>query len=142
MITVPTASVARVCSRHPGRTLVAWGVVVLGAIAALVLVLTGFTTEAAATNNPQSERANDRLIAAFPPDPERALTDLIVVRSARLTVDGEQFRAFVDGLVRTGRESGAVRNATTYFDTADPSLVSADRHSTLIPVNIANDDAA
>ncbi len=142
MMTFSTASVARTCSRHPGRTLVAWGVVVLGAIAALVLVLTGFTTEAAATNNPQSERANDRLIAAFPPDPERALTDLVVVRSARLTVDDEQFRTFVDGLVRTGRESGAVRKAATYFDTADRSLVSADRHSTLIPINIPNDDAA
>jgi RND superfamily putative drug exporter len=141
-MTFSTASVARMCSRHPGRTLAAWGAAVSGAIAALLLVLTGFTTEAAATNNPQSERANDRLIAAFRPDPEHALTDLVVVRSARLTVDGEQFRTFADGLVRTGRESGAVLNAVTYFDTADPSLVSSDRHSTLIPINIANDDAA
>src|SRR5262245_29348395 len=141
-MTFSTASVARACSRHPGRTLVAWGVVVVGAIAALVFVLTGFTTEAAPTNNPQSERANDRLIAAFPHDPGRAFTDLIVVRSARLTVGDEQFRTFVDGLVRTGRESGAVRSAATYFRTADPSLVSADRHATLIPVNIPNDDAA
>jgi hypothetical protein len=76
MMTFSTASVARMCSRHPGRTLVAWGVVVVEAVAALVLVLTGFTTKAAVTNNPQSERASDRLIAAFPPDPERALTDL------------------------------------------------------------------
>jgi hypothetical protein len=141
-MTFSTASVACMCSRHPGRTLVAWGVVVLGAIAAVVLVLTGFTTEAAATNNPQSERANDRLIAAFPPDPGRALTDLVVVRSARLTVDDEQFRTFAGGLVRTGRESGTVLNAATYFDTADPSLVPADRYSTLIPINIPNDDAA
>src|SRR5215831_2291687 len=130
MIMFPTASLARVCSRHPGPALVAWGVVVLGAIAALVLVLTGFTTGAAATNNPQSERANARLTAAFPPDPERAVTDLVVVRSARLTIDDKQFRTFVDRLVRTGRKSGAVRNAATYFHTADPSLVSADRHST------------
>src|SRR5262249_43122183 len=47
-----------------------------------------------------------------------------------------------EGLVRTGRQSGAVLNAATYFHTADPSLVSADRHSTLIPINIRNDDAA
>jgi putative drug exporter of the RND superfamily len=142
MMRFSTASVARACSRHPGRTLVAWGVVVVGAIAALVFVLTGFTTEAAATNNPQSERAADRLVAAFPRDPGRAFTDLVVVRSARLTVGDEQFRTFVDGLVRAGRESGAVRSAATYFDTADPSLVSADRHATLIPVNIPSDDAA
>ena len=142
MMKFSTASVARACSRHPGRTLVAWGVVVVGAIAALLFVLTGFTTEAAATNNPQSERAHDRLIAAFPRDPGRAFTDLIVVRSARLTVGDEQFRTFVGGLVRTGRASGAVLNAVTYFGTGDASLVSADRHATLIPVNISNDDAA
>src|SRR5262249_30089795 len=113
MMTFSTASVARVCSRHPGRTLVGGGGVGLGAIAALVFVLAGFTTGAAATNNPQSERANDRLMAAFPPDPERAVTDLVVVRSARLTFDDKQFRTFVDELVRTVRESGAVRSAVT-----------------------------
>src|SRR5215472_15324465 len=142
MMTFSTASVARVCSRHPGRTLAVWGVVVLGAVAALVLVLTGFTTGAAATNNPQSERASDRLVAAFPRDPGRAVTDLVVVRSARLTVDGAQFRRFAGALVRTGRDSGAVRSAATYFHTADPSLVSAGRHATLIPVDVPGDDAA
>src|SRR5215471_6078514 len=105
MITFPTASLARVCSRHPGRTLVAWGVVVLGAIAALVFVLAGFTTGAAATNHPQSERANDRLVVAFPRDPGRAVTDLVVVRSARLTVGDERLRTFAEGLVRTVRQS-------------------------------------
>jgi len=119
-----------------------WGVVLLGSIAALVFALTGFTTEAAATNNPQSDRADARLVAAFPPDPQRAVTDLVVVRSTSLTVDDQQFRTFVAGLVRTGRESGAVLNAITYFDTQDPTLVSADRHATLIPVNIGDDEDA
>ncbi|HKE51514.1 MAG TPA: MMPL family transporter, partial [Actinomycetes bacterium] len=137
-----TAAVAGACSRHPGRTLAVWGVVLLGSIAALVFALTGFTTEAAATNNPQSDRADARLVAAFPPDPQRAVTDLVVVRSTSLTVDDQQFRTFVAGLVRTGRESGAVLNAITYFDTQDPTLVSADRHATLIPVNIGDDEDA
>jgi RND superfamily putative drug exporter len=137
-----TAAVARACSRHPGRTLAAWGVVLLGSIAALALVLTGFTTEATATNNPQSQRAEDRLLAAFPPDPQRAVSDLMVVRSARLTVDDEGFRGFVDGLVRAGRDSGAVGNAVTYFDSGDSSLVSADRHATLVLINVVDDDAA
>ena len=141
-MTLSTAAVARACSRHPGRTLAAWGILVAGSIAALAFVLTGFTTEAAATNNPQSERADARMFAAFPPDPQRAVTDLVVVRSADLTVDDNGFRTFVDGLVRTGRESGAVLNAITYFDSADPTLVSADRHSTLIPINIRDEDSA
>ena len=141
-MTFSTAALARACSRHAGRTLAVWGVVVAGSIVALAFVLTGFTTEATGTNNPESERASDRLLTAFPPDPARAVTDLVVVRSARLTVDDEGFRTFVDGLVRAGRETGAVLSGITYFNTGDRSLVSADRHSTLVPVNITDADAA
>jgi len=137
-----TAAVARACSRHPGRTLAAWGVVLLGSIAALVFAMAGLTTEAEATNNPQSDRADARLLAAFPPDPQRAVSDLVVVRSTTQTVDDEQFRTFVAGLVRTGRERGAILNAITYFDTQDPTLVSADRRATLIPINIRDEDDA
>ena len=137
-----TASVAHACSRHAGRTLIAWGVVLAGSIAALAFALTGFTTTATATNNPESERAHHRLLAAFPPDPQRAVTDLMVVRSARSTVDDVGFRSFVDGVVRAVRETGGVRSAVTYFDTGQPSLVSADRHATLVSMNITDDNAA
>jgi putative drug exporter of the RND superfamily len=142
MMKFSTTSLARACSRHAGRTLAAWGVVLVGSIVAVAFVLTGFTTEATGTNKPESERADVRLLAAFPPDPERAVTDLVVVRSARLTVDDGGFRTFVDGLVRAGRETGAVLSAVTYFDTDDPSLISADRHATLVGINISDDEAA
>jgi uncharacterized membrane protein YdfJ with MMPL/SSD domain len=137
-----TTSLARACSRHPGRTLVIWGTIVLGSVAALVLVLTVFTTDAAVTNNPESERADERVLAAFPSDPYRAVSDLIVVRSTGVTVDDEGFRTFVGGMVRDLRETGAVDNALTYFDADDPSLVSTDRLATLVPVNITDEDAA
>src|SRR4029453_8714279 len=137
-----TTSIARSCSRHAWRTLAVWGVVLVGSIAALAFVLTGFTTESAGTNNPESERADDRLVAAFPPNPALTVTDLVVVRSDSLTVDDEGFRAFTAGLVVAGREIDGVGSAVTYFDTHDRSLVSADRHATLIPVNITDDAAA
>jgi uncharacterized membrane protein YdfJ with MMPL/SSD domain len=138
-MTFSTTALARACSRHPGRTLAAWGVVLAGSIAALALVLTGFTTEATGTNHPDSERAADRVLAAFPADPQRTVTDVVVVRSTRFTVDDEDFRKFVEGLVRLGRETDAVPSALTYFDTDDGSLVSADRHATLVLVNIVDD---
>src|SRR5215207_6515432 len=100
-----TASIAGACSRHPWRTVAAWGLVVVGSVAAVVFALTGLTSEASGTNNPQSQRAEDRLMSAFPPDPERAVTDLVVVRSSGLTVDDGSFRSFVDGLVRGVRET-------------------------------------
>src|SRR4029450_3534381 len=93
-----TTSLARACSRHPGRTLAAWGVVLVGSIAALMFALTGFTTEAAATNNPESERADERVTAAFPPDPRQAVSDVDIVRSTSLTVDDGVFRTFAGWL--------------------------------------------
>ena len=131
-----TTALASACSRHPGRTLGVWGLVLAGSIAALVLVLTGFTSEAAVTNDPESERAEDRLGAAFPPDPAAAVSDLIVVRSSGLMVDDEEFGAFVEDLVRATRDTGVVSNALSYLDVGDPSLVSADRRAALIPINI------
>ncbi len=97
-----TTSLARACSRHPGRTLAAWGIVLVGSIAALMFMLTGFTTEATASNSPESERADERMTAAFPPDPREAVSDVVIVRSTSLTVTDEGFRTFVDGLVRAG----------------------------------------
>ena len=108
----------------------------------LAFALTGFTTEATATNNPQSERAHDRLVAAFPPDPQRAVTDLVVVRSARLSVNDAGFRSFVDGLVRSIRDTGGVRSAVTYYESTDRALVSADRHAMLVRLNIPDSNDA
>ncbi len=141
-VRLSTASLARACSRHAGRTLAVWGLVLVGSIAALVLVLTGFSSEGAVTNNPESERAEERLLAAFPPDPDREVSDLIVVRSSGLTVDDDEFRAFVEGLVRESNETGVVSNAHSYVDVDDPSLVSADRQATLVPIDISDVDEA
>ncbi len=114
----------------------------VASIAALAFALTGFTTEATATNSPQSERASDRLVAAFPPDPQRAVTDLVVVRSARLSVNNEGYHTFVDSLVRAVRDTGGVRTAVTYYDSTDRALVSADRHAMLVRLNIPDNKDA
>lgn len=137
-----TATLASACSRHPGWTLAAWGVVLAGSVAALALVLTGFSSEAAVTNDPESERAEDRLDVAFPPDPGDEISDLIVVRSSGLTVEDEEFGVFVEGVVSAARDSGVVSNVLSYLDGGGPSLVSADGRATLIPINIGEVDDA
>jgi RND superfamily putative drug exporter len=117
--------------------------VLAGSIAAIAFVLTGFSSEAAVTNDPESQRAEERVLAGFPRDPEREVSDLIVVRSSDgLTVDDDRFRTFVDGLVRDTRQTGVVSNALAYVEVDNPSLVSADRQATLIPVNIGDVDDA
>jgi uncharacterized membrane protein YdfJ with MMPL/SSD domain len=141
-VRLSTTSLARASSQQPGRTLAAWGVVLVLSVLAIAFVLTGFTTEAEGTNDPHSEQAEERLLQGFPPDPERAVTDLVVVRSETSTVDDADFRAIVEGLVRDGRETDAVVSAHTYYETMDPSLVSEDRHATLIALNVLDEDAA
>jgi putative drug exporter of the RND superfamily len=137
-----TERIARACAAHPGRTFAAWGVVLVGAVLCLAFLMTGLTTEATLANDPQSTRAEELIEQAFPPDPSRAVTDLAVVRSEELTVNDPRFRGFVDGLVDDARASEAVAEARTYYETGDRSLVSDDRHATLIPLNIVSEDAA
>jgi uncharacterized membrane protein YdfJ with MMPL/SSD domain len=128
-----TESIARACARRPWLTIGAWAVALAGAVACLAVVMTGLTTEGKGTNNPQSERAEERMLAAFPRDPSRAFTDLVVVRSDRYTVDDPRFRTFLAGLARAGREA---------TPTTTRRSVSADRHAVLLPIFISGEDAA
>jgi uncharacterized membrane protein YdfJ with MMPL/SSD domain len=138
---VPTEALARASARHPWRTIVTWVVVAVLAVVALAGLLPGaLTTEGKPTNNPQSERAIDVLGGAFPPDPRRLTTDIVIVRSDRYTVQSPQFRTFVQRLVAEGRATGVVQSARTYLTSRDPSLVSRNRHATIIPISVADVD--
>jgi uncharacterized membrane protein YdfJ with MMPL/SSD domain len=137
-----TERLARACSRHPWRTIGAWIGAVLLAVAALALVFGDLTTNGHPTNNPESQRADEMIGRAFPPDPSRATTDLVVVSSARYTVDSPQFRAFVLRLAAAGRATGSVDNARIYYDTHDRTQVSPNRHALLIPIVIPDTDQA
>ncbi len=135
-----TERVARACAAHPWRTIGAWATVLVASVLALAFLLTGLTTDASGTNDPESARADQRRFEAFPPDPNAIVTDVAIVRSARFTVDDEPFRRFVENLEREGRATRGIASARTYYDTQDASLVSSDRHATLIPLFIIGED--
>ena len=137
-----TERLARACSRHPWRAIGGWIVAVVLAVAALALLLGDLTTEGHPTNNPESQRADALIEQGFPPDPSRATSDLVVIRSARYTVDAPQYRVFVGKLVADGRATGGVTNARVYYVTHDKTQVSSDRHAMLIPINIPDTDDA
>jgi uncharacterized membrane protein YdfJ with MMPL/SSD domain len=136
-----TERLARACAAHPGRALGAWGVALLASILALAFLLTGLTTEAQGTNDPESELADERYVEAFPPQPQSIVTDVIVVRSNRHTVDGPEFEQFVRRLDRELRATDAIVSGRTYYGTQDRSLVSRDQHATLIPIFLADDSS-
>jgi putative drug exporter of the RND superfamily len=120
-------------ARHPRRIIGAWVVAMLVAVVAIGALLGGaLTTEGNPTNNPQSQRAKDVREAAFPAAASSAITDIVVVRSLRYTVDAAQFRTFVRALADEVRGAKGVESIRTFFATHDPSLVSRDRHSTMV----------
>ena len=136
---LPTESLASASARHPWRTIGAWVVVTVLAVVAMVTLLGGsLTTEGAPTNNPESERADDARLAAFPPDPSTAVSDVVVIRSDEYTVDAPQFKAFVRRFVDDD-EISALAAARTYLD-VERGRVSEDRHATIIPIALFDDD--
>ena len=104
------------------------------ALALVALFLPGnLTTNGYVTGHPESDRAESAFYRNFPPDPN-AVDELVVVRSPTYTVDQPAFRRFVAGLIAQGARTGVVGDAFYYYASGDRSLVSADRHATLIGV--------
>jgi uncharacterized membrane protein YdfJ with MMPL/SSD domain len=127
-----TGSLAAASARHPQRTIGAWIVVAVLAIAAIVTLLGGsLSTEGSPTNNPESERADDVRLAAFPPGPATAVSDIVVIRSDEYTVDSPQFEALVRNFVDDG-EIPTLADASTYLEDENEGLVSQGRHATII----------
>ena len=138
---VSTGTLASASARHPWRTIGGWSVVFVAAVAAIVALLGGgLSTDDAPTNNPESERAIAAQIRAFPPDPDMAGTDIVVVRSDLHTVDAPEFESFVRARI-VESDVPALSRARTYLD-GDASLVSGDRHATIVPLGIPDEDEA
>jgi putative drug exporter of the RND superfamily len=113
---------------HPRRTIGAWVVAAVVAIAAIVALLGGsLSTDNHPTDNRQSQRAAQLIDRSFPAGSSASDADVIIVRSERYTVEAPEFRALVAGLHGV---SGVARRR---------SVTSADRHAELIPVSTDSD---
>jgi len=139
-VRLSTQALASASASHPWRTIGAWLAVFVLAIVAIAMLLGGsLTTEGTPTNNPESQRALDAQERAFPPDAGATVTDIVVVRSEEHTVDSPQFESFVRELVAQS-DTAALAHARTYLDDAYASLVSEDRHATIVPIGIVDED--
>src|SRR5262249_48998466 len=129
-----TERLARACAAHPRLTLGAWAAVVVAALVLVATALHGLTTDTTVTGSPDSVEAANAIAANFPPTPadlKHDVSDVIVVSSKRYSVDAPQFRALVARLVREARATGELYNSRSYLG-GDASLVSRDRHATLV----------
>lgn len=139
---ISTTELARASARHPWRTIGFWMVGLVLAIALIVTFLgdalgTDVTT---LTNNPESSRA-DALIDDRLGDESNTFGEIVVVRSSELTVDDAAYQAFVEtlrgDLLALG--DGIVAGASDFWTTGDESLVSDDRHTTLLSLTVPDD---
>lgn len=134
---------ARTSIRQPGTMLLAWLLAsLLGAVLAWRLAPTAFTTEVERQDGSDSVRAAALLRQHFPRYAELAMrpNEVVVLHSPTLTVDDPvyalQAQAIAARLQALG--PGIIRGGRSWFTDFDPALVSADRHSTIVPL-VVND---
>ncbi len=137
-LTFPPASLARGAANHPWRTIGAWLLMLAAAIALMTTFLgSALTTDVTGTltNNPESMQA-DQLLRDRLGSADASNGEIVVVRSPDLTVDDPVYRDYVERLygelVSLGDD--IVSEGANYYLTGDESLVSQDRHTTLIPL--------
>jgi RND superfamily putative drug exporter len=100
------------------------------------------TTEGNPTNNPQSQRAKDVREAAFPAASSAGITDIVDIRSSRYTVDSARFRTVVRRLAGEVSDAEDVKGVRTYLTTRDPSLVSKNRHATMLQLAMPDESSS
>ena len=138
-MSISTDRIARACAIRPKRTLAAWLVAVLVSFVVIALLLgDALTSDGDVTSNPESKRAEALINESFPPIPTPS--EIVVVRSDRYTVDDPVFEEKVRTLSERGEALGVVAEAQTYYASEDESLVSKDRHATMVPLVMRSDE--
>ena len=129
---------AAVSVARPRFVLAVWGVVALvGFVLIGGLLGSALSSESDVTSNPESKQAQDLIDERFPG--RDALDELVIVRSAELTVSSPAFRERVRSLVQRLEESDGVEAVSSYLDAGGQGLVSEDGHATLLPVVLAEE---
>lgn len=132
-----TEGLARGSARRPWWVIGIWAAILLAGLGSAYLFLSdALTIEFAFINNPESKQA-DTLLEKRLRGPT-SVEEVVIVQSDTLTVDDPAFEAHVSDLYGEIMSLGpdVVEAATNYYETPDPFLVSADRHTTLIPVTL------
>src|SRR4051812_34799791 len=125
-------------TRRPRRVLAVWGVLVLLSLGLVSGLLdSGLTSDGTLTNHPESLRAKDLIDARLPS--KNKVDDVIVIRSEQTVVSDPAFRQRGSTLVNEAKATGSVQRIRSYLDPEGKGLVSRDRHATMLPVVVAED---
>ena len=139
-----TAGLSRRSGSRPWLVVAAWVLALVLAGALLPRLGDALTTDATFTNEPESLRGFNALEDAGLRDDD-ALTETIVIRSEEFTVDSPEFQAVVTNATAAARSVTEWVDPDGVFNYYEASgagapeaaaLVSADRHATIIPVQL------
>ncbi len=128
-----TEGLARLAARHPWRTIALWvGLFLLSGFLITKLLSGALTTDADITTNPESKQAR-ALIEQRLRGPQRD-NEIVIVQSTNVTVDDPAFRQVVEGLDRdiTALGPNVIASGANYYQRGDQSLVSSDRHTSIM----------
>jgi len=137
-----TQGFARRSTRRPWTTILIWvGVLVAALVLNATILEDGLTTEFAFMNNPDSKVGFDLLEERL--RGEAGTNEMVIFRSESLTVDDPAFREAVEALMEdlAALVPDVIRPETmySYYQTGAESLVSQDRHTTIVPLTMAGD---
>ena len=135
-----TESLARASAERPKRTIALWLAVLVAAFGLFGLYFdSAVTTEFTFLNDPDSKRA-EKLLEERLQGPD-SIREVVVVRSADLTVDEPAYQLYVENLYQDIEALGSevVPRVTSYYENGDESLVSTDRQDTILPLVVAGD---
>jgi RND superfamily putative drug exporter len=135
-----TRGIASASASRPWVTIAIWfALIVVAFVLNATLLGDALTTQFSFSNNPDVMRA-DELLDTRMRGP-RPIQDIVLVKSTELTVNDFAFKQKVQGITASvlglGRES--VESAINFYIIGDPSLVSEDEHTTIIPMIMAGD---
>ena len=133
-------SLARRSAARPWLTVGIWGLLLIAAIG-LIMTMMGdaLTTDVGPTGNPESEQAWDLINERFSGVAEPSeVTEIVLVRSTERTVEDPVFQSYVEDLFVDFSALGPdlIPSGTHYYQSGDESLVSLDRHTTAMILNI------
>ncbi|MEX0682826.1 MAG: MMPL family transporter [Dehalococcoidia bacterium] len=135
-----TESFAAASARHPWTVIGIWiGIFAVAIFLIATLLSDALTTEIALTNNPESQRADDILEAWRGEDHD---DEIIIVQSADLTVDDPAFQSHVEAIYNdlSALPDDVIIGGANFYQSGDETLVSADRHTTIMPFQMAGDE--
>lgn len=109
----------------------------IGGVLSVTLLGDALTTDITIANNPESKRASD-LVKQRLGDTNTTVNEMVIVRSPSFTVDAPEFETYVNNLSASLIALGTdvVAGGVNYYATGSPTLVSADKHATLISLSI------